>query len=98
MIGTVIDSAMDLTVAPGYTKIGFRVRRALGWEPLEPGCMRGRRVIVTERTRVWALRAPARCGLSGADVHIVVRDRGKGESAAEQIDGHGEGARGRRGL
>ena len=92
MIGTVIDSAMDLTVAPGYTKIGFRVRRALGWEPLEPGCMRGRRVIVTGANSGLGLASARTLRALGAHVHIVVRDRGKGESAAEQIDGHGEGA------
>jgi NAD(P)-dependent dehydrogenase (short-subunit alcohol dehydrogenase family) len=91
VIGTAIDSAMDLAVAPGYTKIGFRARRALGWKPLEPGCMRGRRVIVTGASSGLGLATARTLRELGAHVHILVRDRGRGESAAEQIAGSGEG-------
>ena len=91
MLGSLIDSAMDLTVAPGYTKLGYRTRRALGWTPLEPGSMRGRRVIVTGASAGLGLASARLLGELGADVHILVRDRGRGERAAEQISGDGEG-------
>ena len=83
---------MDLTVAPGYTKIGFRARRRMGWEPLEPGCMAGRRVIVTGASSGLGLAAARDLRELGAHVHILVRDAGRGELAGEQIEGAGEGA------
>ena len=92
MLGSLLDSAMDLTVAPGYTKIGFRARRAMGWQPLEPGCMTGRRVIVTGASSGLGLAAARALRELGAHVHILVRNGGRGERAAEQISGPGEGA------
>jgi dehydrogenase/reductase SDR family protein 12 len=81
---------MDLTVAPGYTKIGFRARRAMGWKQLEPGCMSGRRVIVTGAASGLGLAAARNLRELGA--HMLVRDADRGQRAAEQIEGAGEGA------
>lgn len=89
MLGSLIDSAMDLTVAPGYSKLGFRARRALGWKPLEPGSLTGRRVIVTGGSAGLGLASARLLRELGADVHILVRDRARGERAAEQISGDG---------
>ena len=90
MLGSLIDSALDLTVAPGYTRLGYRARRALGWKPLEPGSMSGRRVIITGASAGLGLAAARLLYDLGAEVHILVRDRERGESAAEQIAGGGE--------
>ncbi len=90
MFGSLIDSAMDLTVAPGYTKLGYRARRALGWKALQPGSMSGRRVIVTGASAGLGLAAAGLLYDLGADVHILVRDRGRGESAAREISAGGE--------
>ena len=82
---------MDLAVVPGYTKIGLRARRAMGWEQLPPDCMSGRRVIVTGASSGLGLAAARDLRGLGAHVHILVRDAGRGERAALQIEGPGEG-------
>lgn len=86
MLGRLLDSALDFTVAPGYTKLGFQTRRRLGWQPLEAGCMIGRSVIVTGASSGLGLAAARGLSELGARVTILVRDRERGERAALQID------------
>ncbi len=80
-----VDTALDLAVVPGYTKIGYHARRALGWEEISQGSMVGRRVLVTGATSGLGLAsAQALVGL-GASVHILARDRERGERASARI-------------
>ncbi len=86
MLPSLIDSALDVAVVPGYTKIGYRTRRALfRWTEMPPGSMAGRRVLVTGATAGLGLAtAQALAGL-GATVHILARDRGRGSRAVAHI-------------
>jgi len=91
MISSLIDGALDFAVAPGYTKVGFLARRALGWENLEPGCMAGRRVLVTGASSGIGLAAARGLFDLGASVDLLVRSRERGESAAGEISRSGLG-------
>ncbi len=86
MLPSLIDSALDVAVVPGYTKIGYRTRCVLFcWTEMPPGSMVGRRVLVTGATAGLGLAtAQALAGL-GATVHILARDRGRGSRAVAHI-------------
>jgi NAD(P)-dependent dehydrogenase (short-subunit alcohol dehydrogenase family) len=84
-----IDTLLDRTVAPGYTKIGPAIRRRLPTWPSDPGpcVLAGRRAAVTGATS--GLGAATAEGLVrlGAAVHLVVRDVAKGETVRSEILG-----------
>lgn len=78
-LGRAIDTAMDRTIAPGYTRVGLAVRRRLpGWpSDAPPGALAGKHVIVTGATS--GLGAATAAGLAdlGAELHLVVRNPDK---------------------
>jgi dehydrogenase/reductase SDR family member 12 len=82
-VGDLVDRALDLTVAPGYSKIGFEVReRIWGRERLE---LDGKVAIVTGATSGIGEAACVGMARGGAEVHLVVRNLEKGEEARERI-------------
>ena len=79
-----LDAALDRLVVPGYSRLGY-LARAAGWTALPADALAGRTVAVTgagaglgEATVAGLLRL-------GADVEMVVRDRGRGEAARERV-------------
>jgi NAD(P)-dependent dehydrogenase (short-subunit alcohol dehydrogenase family) len=83
-----VDTLLDRTVAPGFTRIGPAVRRRLpGWpaDP-EPGSLAGRTVAVTGATSGLGLATARRCAQLGAMVHLVVRDEEKGRRVRREIE------------
>ena len=82
-VGDLVDRALDLTVAPGYSKIGFEVRERI-WarERLE---LDGKVAIVTGATSGIGEAACVGMARGGAEVHLVVRNLEKGDEARERI-------------
>ena len=80
MLARGVDTFMDRTVAPGYTRIGPAVRRHLrGWPPdPPPGALAGRTVAVTGATSGLGLATARGFARLGADLRLVVRDPEKG--------------------
>lgn len=81
LLGCGLDTAMDRTVVPGFTKIGPAVRKRLpGWpaDP-EPDALAGHTVAVTGATSGLGLATAEGLARLGARVLLVVRDVPKGE-------------------
>ena len=84
----VVDVAMDLTVVPGFSRIGFEARRRMfDWQMPDLG---GRSVMITGVTsglgRAGAIDL-ARCG---AKVHMVARNEKKGAEVLAEVGSDAE--------
>jgi NAD(P)-dependent dehydrogenase (short-subunit alcohol dehydrogenase family) len=81
-----LDTALDRTIVPGYSRIGYLLRRR-GWPEGDPapGSMSGRRVLVTGANSGLGKAAAADLARLGATVHLVVRNEQRGTAALREI-------------
>jgi NAD(P)-dependent dehydrogenase (short-subunit alcohol dehydrogenase family) len=89
-----VDTLMDRTVAPGFTRIGPAVRSRLpGW-PADPppGAMVGRTAAVTGATSGLGLATAEGFARLGASVRLVVRNEVKGAEVKRQLEAAVPGA------
>lgn len=78
-----VDVAMDLAVVPGFSAIGYRIRRRMfRWQP---PWLEGRAVMVTGANSGLGKAAALDLARCGAEVHMVCRNREKGEAARREI-------------
>lgn len=85
-ISRIIDTVMETTVVPSFTKIGIAVRRRIAdWEPVEAD-MRGKIVVITGGTSGIGLAAARAVAALGATVVIAGRDEDKGRAAERSIN------------
>lgn len=85
MTSEAIDRALDLAVVPGYARLGYRLR-SRGWGPRVPeGALRERDVLVTGASSGIGEAACRQLVAAGARVHMLARDRDRGESALERV-------------
>jgi NAD(P)-dependent dehydrogenase (short-subunit alcohol dehydrogenase family) len=78
------DRLLDLAIAPGYSRLGFSLREPT-WRHRSPS-LRGRTVIVTGASSGIGEAMAELLARRGAQVRMVVRDRGRGEAARERLD------------
>ena len=82
-IAGALDRLLDLAVVPGFSSIGYEVRRrAFGWKP---PAVSGRTVMITGANAGLGLAASIALAGGGARVVLVCRDRGKGEEALQSV-------------
>ncbi len=83
----VLDCVLDRTVVPGYTRLGYAVRRQLPTWPADPrpGVLAGRHVAVTGATSGLGRRTALDLAALGATVHLVVRDADRGSLVAAEV-------------
>lgn len=87
-VASALDTALDLSVVGGYTRLGYRIRsHVLNWDP--PPRMDGRTVLVTGATSGLGFAAATGFARLGATVHLAVRNRERGEDARARILEHG---------
>ncbi len=88
-----IDVALDRTVVPGYTSIGFRIRRT-GWpaDDPRPDALVGKRCLVTGAGSGLGKATATAFARLGGTVHLLVRDEVKGRAALDEIAGTVPGA------
>jgi dehydrogenase/reductase SDR family member 12 len=86
-MSTRADRALDLAVVPGYSRLGYRVRR-LRWEDAVRGGreMRGRRVLVTGGSSGIGEAVCEGFAAAGATVHMLVRDHSRALRAIGRIE------------
>jgi dehydrogenase/reductase SDR family member 12 len=82
-LNSVLDRALDFSIAPGYSKLGYAIR-SRSWSDALPQ-MDGRVVIVTGATSGLGRAAATGFAALGATVWIAVRDRTRGVAAANEI-------------
>lgn len=84
----VLDSVLDRTVAPGFTAMGYAVRRRLPTWPTDPraGVLAGRHVAVTGASSGLGRRTALDLAGLGATVHLVVRSAARGKRVAAEVD------------
>jgi NAD(P)-dependent dehydrogenase (short-subunit alcohol dehydrogenase family) len=78
------DRALDLTVLPGYSRAGYALR-GLGREPI-PRSLEDRVVLVTGASSGVGEAVCEGFLAAGARVHMLVRDRDRGATAAKRIE------------
>jgi dehydrogenase/reductase SDR family protein 12 len=92
MIGSILDTVLDRTVAAGYTNVGYRLR-SRGWAPDQLGSMQGRTVLVTGATSGLGQAAAEGFARLGATVWLVARDEARGEQTRASVAAAGGDAR-----
>lgn len=85
-----VDRAMDFTVLPGFSRIGYTTRRRMfGWEMPD---LSGRQVMVTGASSGLGLAAAIDLAGCGARVHMVCRNRERGEQALAEVESAAPGS------
>jgi len=82
-LANVVDRAMDLAVVPGFSAIGYQVRRRTqAWDSPD---LTGRSVMVTGSNAGLGKAAALELSRCGAKVHMVCRNPSKGDQARREI-------------
>lgn len=81
-----LDTALDRTVLPGYSKIGYWLRRR-SWpdDDPRPGSLADRRALVTGANSGLGKATALGLARLGAAVHLVVRNEERGAAALEEV-------------
>ena len=80
----VLDRFLDAAVLPGYTNVGYRVRRH-AWNDAEFARMDGRVALVTGATSGLGLATATALARLGAGVRLLARDAERGEQARARV-------------
>ncbi|WP_447643520.1 SDR family NAD(P)-dependent oxidoreductase [Nocardioides zeae] len=82
-----LDTVLDRTIAPGYTRLGLGLRRRLPTWPDDPApdALRGKVAAVTGATSGLGLATAEGLARLGASVRLVVRNVEKGEEVRAEL-------------
>jgi NAD(P)-dependent dehydrogenase (short-subunit alcohol dehydrogenase family) len=91
-VSELLDRALDLTVVPGFSRVGYTLRR-LSWEDAFRHTISGRTVLVTGGSSGVGEAACEGFVAAGAQVRMLVRNRERGEAAVSRIESRRPGAK-----
>ena len=85
---SVLDTLLDRTVIPGYSKLGYRLR-SRSWPDNDPAldALQGKTVVVTGARSGLGKATASGLAALGATVRLVVRDATKAEGAVADLRG-----------
>jgi dehydrogenase/reductase SDR family protein 12 len=78
-----LDHAMDVAIAPGFSRVGHAVR-SRSWDPVS-GSMAGRVVVITGATSGVGLAAARELAALGAELVLVGRNSEKAEAVRDEL-------------
>ena len=83
-MNTFLSNALDAAVVPGFSKIGFAIRKRLGnWQPISSFDLRGKTVVITGPTSGLGEQVARQLAPTGANLVLVARNE---EKCARVID------------
>ena len=88
-LASVVDTALDRAVVPGFSAIGYAVRRRLPTWPADPApdALRGAHVAVTGATSGLGHATARQLSGLGAHTHLIVRDPAKAREVTADLPG-----------
>ncbi|MEY4025077.1 MAG: hypothetical protein RL438_590 [Actinomycetota bacterium] len=83
-MNTFLSNALDAAVVPGFSKIGYAIRKRLGnWQPISGFDLRGKIVVITGPTSGLGKEVARQLAPTGANLVLVARNE---EKCARVID------------
>ena len=83
-MNTFLSNALDAAVVPGFSKIGYVIRKCLGnWKPISSFDLHGKTVVITGPTSGLGEQVARQLAVTGANLVLVARNE---EKCARVID------------
>lgn len=83
-MNTFLSNALDAAVVPGFSKIGYAIRKRIGnWQPISGFDLRGKTVVITGPTSGLGKEVARQLAPTGANLVLVARNE---EKCARVID------------
>ena len=77
-MNTFLSNALDAAVVPGFSKIGYAIRKRIGnWQPISSFDLQGKTVVITGPTSGLGEQVARQLALTGANLVLVARNEEK---------------------
>ena len=85
-MNTFLSNALDGAVVPGFSKIGYAIRKRLGnWQPISGFDLRGKTIVITGPTSGLGKEVARQLAPTGANLVLVARNEEKCARVIEEI-------------
>jgi NAD(P)-dependent dehydrogenase (short-subunit alcohol dehydrogenase family) len=85
-VNTFLSNALDAAVVPGFSKIGYAIRKRLGnWQPISGFDLRGKTIVITGPTSGLGKEVARQLAPTGANLVLVARNEEKCARVIEEI-------------
>ena len=85
-MNTFLSNALDAAVVPGFSRIGYAIRKCLGnWQPISTFDLRGKTVVITGPTSGLGEQVARQLAVTGANLVLVARNEEKCGRVIEEI-------------